>query len=50
MIARAFRDIGPLVMLLKFSNCTRLRTSKASIMPLYHEMHERSYDFLYMSS
>ena len=40
-IARALRDIWSLVMILKFSNCTRLRarwilrTLKASLVPLY---------------
>ena len=56
MIGGAFRDIWLLVMFLKFSNCTRLRlvrilrTLKISLVPIYHEMHSRPYDFLYLLS
>ena len=45
MIARAFRDIWSLVMFFKFSI---LRPWKASLVPIYHEMDSRSYDFLYL--
>ena len=39
MIARTFRDIWSLVMFLKFSR-------KTSLVPIYHELHSRSYDFV----
>ena len=53
MVPRLFHDICSLVMFLKFSNCTRLRPCnfenfKTSLVPIYHEMHSRSYDFLYL--
>ena len=56
MIGGAFRDIWSLVMFLKFSNCTHLRlvrilrTLKISLVPIYHEMHSRPTDFLYLLS
>ena len=43
MIAQAFLDVWSLVMFFKFSNCTSRRTSKTSLMPIYHEMNSRSY-------
>ena len=53
-LARAFRDLWSLVMFWKFSNCTRLRLLqfcellKTSLVPINHEMHTCSYDFLYL--
>ena len=49
MIARAFRDIWARAMFLMFSagECN-LGTLKTSRVTIYHEMHERSYDFLFL--
>ena len=54
MIARAFHDIWSLVIFLKFSELHSpaaraiLRKLKTTLVPVYHEMHPLSYDFLYL--
>ena len=53
MIARAFRDIwiyDVFQVLQLHSPAARaiLRPCKTSLVPIYHEMHSRSYDFLYL--
>ena len=46
-IARAFRDILKVLKLHSPAGRAILRTLKTSLVPIYHEMHSRSYDFLY---
>ena len=47
-IARAFRDIFKVLKLHSPAARAILRTLKTSLVPIYHEMHSRSYDFLYL--
>ena len=52
MIALAFRDVWLFVMFFKFSNCGSCNFENLTIyheMTIYHKMHSRSYDFLYLS-
>ena len=48
MIARAFRDIYKVLKLHSPAASAILRTLKTTHVPIYHEMHSRSYDFLYL--
>ena len=45
-IARAFRDIFKVLKLHSPAARVILRTLKTSLVPIYHEIHSRSYDFL----
>ena len=47
MMARASRDIFKVLNLHSLAARAILRTLKTSLVPIYHEMHSRSYDFLH---
>ena len=46
--ARAFRDVLKVLRLHSPTACAILRTFKTLLVPINHEMHSRSYDFLYL--
>ena len=46
MITRAFRDLWSLLMFFKFSKLHE--PQPIALVPINHETHSRSYDFLYL--